>query len=790
MTEEDDFTEPPNGTLPKKQQLSPVLDCSHVESIERTQGELKPGRLSIICIQAANLRRKDRKDDKTLLKNYVKLTLGYGSKYTVEQKSKIYHCANKNPSFQNERLSFDIQEPTTMMCRESDHNDKIKLKIEIFDQDSLKSFMVGEATIAVNKFLNGELFTEWVPLLQKDDKTSNTSINLQFKYELVREGMLMLTLMESKNLRIPSTEIIPFHTRLVFSVGQNVKEESNAIEDESGNPSYSQENIFLDISKENWFHAMNIQICNLSTESNEVFGEHSLDFLPWMTTEIHASQMKDHLELPLRRIGESKIISGMICLKVKFLPSTSMHIKLAEAKSLREFETSLQTMNPYVLLRSKGRASCPQYRSETISGGGRIPVWNEECSFSVVDHSVLSVECFDHDFVTNTHQLIGSGQISLIPAYRSGFMSKWVTLTRVNEYGGSLPCGEVKIEIVFQDVDLAFPYLHESSQTVKFKSNEIGSHDSSKQLLVQKTVNHHTTATGKHDFHHEFSDEEIRSTFDFLDLDKNGYIGASELRHVLINMGELITDEEVDTMISMLDLNGDGQVNFQQFEAMARNPNLKQSESKSNKQNGLKSHNTFQVENFRYDTKQQSTLFLNFIVNNKIEKSDVMDLRDFFLQRHRLFVSKQNQDSDSYDYFLVVCAITFEQFCEILPIEPTGESQEIFTLFDHQKGSVIDLRELILSFCNFIESFSVEEKCSMVFELFEDGRGFITSDDLKIILAATHLRPFTELSRKVQTVLSFVVDKKGTNNKISQDLFREAAMKFPNLLLPKKVSTQ
>ena len=68
--------------------------------------------------------------------------------------------------------------------------------------------------------------------------------------------------------------------------------------------------------------------------------------------------------------------------------------------------------------------------------------------------------------------------------------------------------------------------------------------------------------------------DEIRSTFSFLDLDKNGYIGSGELRHVLINMGELITDEEVDTMISMLDLNGDGQVNFQQFSTMARSLDL------------------------------------------------------------------------------------------------------------------------------------------------------------------------------------------------------------------------
>ena len=38
------------------------------------------------------------------------------------------------------------------------------------------------------------------------------------------------------------------------------------------------------------------------------------------------------------------------------------------------------------------------------------------------------------------------------------------------------------------------------------------------------------------------------------------HIGAAEIRHVLICMGELITDEEVDEMISMVDSDGDGQV--------------------------------------------------------------------------------------------------------------------------------------------------------------------------------------------------------------------------------------
>jgi hypothetical protein len=43
----------------------------------------------------------------------------------------------------------------------------------------------------------------------------------------------------------------------------------------------------------------------------------------------------------------------------------------------------------------------------------------------------------------------------------------------------------------------------------------------------------------------EFSDEEILNSFRSFDLDKNNYVGAAELRHILVNIGERVTDEEV-----------------------------------------------------------------------------------------------------------------------------------------------------------------------------------------------------------------------------------------------------
>jgi Ca2+-binding EF-hand superfamily protein len=42
------------------------------------------------------------------------------------------------------------------------------------------------------------------------------------------------------------------------------------------------------------------------------------------------------------------------------------------------------------------------------------------------------------------------------------------------------------------------------------------------------------------------SEEEILEAFKVFDKDGNGFISAAELRHIMTNLGEKLTDEEVD----------------------------------------------------------------------------------------------------------------------------------------------------------------------------------------------------------------------------------------------------
>lgn len=63
-------------------------------------------------------------------------------------------------------------------------------------------------------------------------------------------------------------------------------------------------------------------------------------------------------------------------------------------------------------------------------------------------------------------------------------------------------------------------------------------------------------------------EEEMRQAFSVFDKDGSGTITAEELRVVMMNLGEKMTEEEVDEMVREADLDGDGEINYQEFVKM------------------------------------------------------------------------------------------------------------------------------------------------------------------------------------------------------------------------------
>merc|ERR1711935_261928 len=64
------------------------------------------------------------------------------------------------------------------------------------------------------------------------------------------------------------------------------------------------------------------------------------------------------------------------------------------------------------------------------------------------------------------------------------------------------------------------------------------------------------------------SEIELRESFKVFDKDGNGYISKSELKTVMTNLGQTLTDDEIEDMIKEADLDGDGRVNYEEFVRM------------------------------------------------------------------------------------------------------------------------------------------------------------------------------------------------------------------------------
>ncbi|XP_022138814.1 calmodulin-like protein 8 [Momordica charantia] len=65
----------------------------------------------------------------------------------------------------------------------------------------------------------------------------------------------------------------------------------------------------------------------------------------------------------------------------------------------------------------------------------------------------------------------------------------------------------------------------------------------------------------------EEAEEKLKEAFKVFDKNQDGYISANELSHVhvMLNLGEKLTEEEVVQMIREADLDGDGRVNYDEF---------------------------------------------------------------------------------------------------------------------------------------------------------------------------------------------------------------------------------
>jgi len=96
-----------------------------------------------------------------------------------------------------------------------------------------------------------------------------------------------------------------------------------------------------------------------------------------------------------------------------------------------------------LVLKSEGFAVKINKRTTVDKDGGSNPEWNQTIQMDVVDHFKIEVECYDHDVLASSDELIGKCSVSLLPVYKKGHIDTWITLKHKNEYNVLKDAGQV-----------------------------------------------------------------------------------------------------------------------------------------------------------------------------------------------------------------------------------------------------------------------------------------------------------------------------------------------------------
>lgn len=66
----------------------------------------------------------------------------------------------------------------------------------------------------------------------------------------------------------------------------------------------------------------------------------------------------------------------------------------------------------------------------------------------------------------------------------------------------------------------------------------------------------------------QIQDTEVREAFKALDDDQDGYVTSAQLRHILTNLGDQLTNGEVDELFDDIEMDNEGQINIDELITM------------------------------------------------------------------------------------------------------------------------------------------------------------------------------------------------------------------------------
>ena len=232
-------------------------------------------------------------------------------------------------------------------------------------------------------------------------------------------------------------------------------------------------------------------------------------------------------------------------------------VKCIRAVDLKAGQGMFGKADPYCSM----RIGTQEFATKPIVGGGKNPIWNEQFVFDIANEKELDLEVMDKETVGND-KFMGRCQVSIVDWIAQGKFEGDLEL--LDKAGKSV--GKVTLSAKFERPVGGQQGTGRSVGAVEKSTSAPGTGP-----VVPSAVAVAIPESGQQvprDPAGNFTDEEILEAFQAFDLDHNNFVGAAEIRHVLINIGEQVTDEEVDEMIRMVDTDGDGQVSWDEFYSM------------------------------------------------------------------------------------------------------------------------------------------------------------------------------------------------------------------------------
>lgn len=439
-------------------------------------------------------------------------------------------------------------------------------------------------------------------------------------------------------------------------------------------------------------------------------------------------------------------------------------VTIIKGLNLKAGQGVLGRADPYV----KIKLGDHDFTSNTHKNGGKNPEWKEEFEFEITTERELEITVMDKE-VVGEDKFMGFARVGILDWVAQGnFKGAIELLDKLNHHAGQLA------------ISASF-YRHGTYQP--------RSHQPAKSV----TPRHIAVDRGKENDdgnsqEEEFTENEIIEAFRSFDLDKNNYVGAAEIRHVLLNIGERPTDEEVDEMIRMVDKNGDGQVGFEEFYRMVTGGREPPAGLRANARQSVIGTTAINIgvsrpeggggNNFSSPPPQTGPE----VIKARNAKRKALDefARDNYLKpesikrAHRRFQVLDKKKSGVMDY---------TEFCEVLQVEPSVQCEEVFKMYDYNRSGLIDAKELMIALANFTGA-GKDDKMKFAFMLHDEGStGSITHRELVKILRANHMaKTEAEVARKAETIIA-QCDKRN-DGIITFDEFVVVSKKFPNILFP------